>query len=181
MFRFSLLPLLAAGFLATSAAQAATVVVEGDFSVTFNQFDDSFQGVPVYSGTWSFEYDDSTVPQDDSITIPLASFSANVAIGTVSYTASNTEAFVMFSGGDILSVIIGGTPNGGDTVSSVNSDFFVYYEAPDSVLVAALSVSGASGIDQSISTSGSFTSVPEPATAAVAAVLLALGGSRRRR
>lgn len=179
MFRLSLLPLLTVGILATASAHAATISVAGSFSVTFDPASSSYQGIPEFSGTWSLEFDDSTFVNGQ--TLPVTTFVSNVAIGATSYTAANTLILINYSSGVVTSVLIGGSPGGVNSVSSINDDFYMYYVSPSSIAVTALSVGSKGGLSSASNSPGSYSVVPEPSSAAFAGVLLALGAARRRR
>ena len=172
---FKTIALLIVGVIAcASPADAAVLPFSGDFNATF---DSPTQGIANFSGSWSFDFDDSVVTGTgfEFFVVNLTSLTLSPnPIGATTFNTSNASAEVDYEDGTMLSVFIAENTAG---LSSVVDDFQVDYDGGTALVTSVgVSVGSQSGMDVNNNglagaMSGSFT-IPEPATLG----LLGIGG-----
>ena len=176
---FRLLLLAAITFFTVQSANA-TLIVEGNFSADFSV-------VPDLSGSFSASFDDSVLTGvgseafDDLNILTSLTLVPNPYLGNV-FDTTNTFIDLLFNGGALTQVIIGGATNASN-VGDFNGDWAVLWQ--NGVFSQAV-VKNLDGVnDITFSGSGTYTSrssVPAPATLALFGLGLAgLGWSRRKK
>lgn len=188
----SLIAIITACVFSTQSASAAVTQFSGNFNVTFSSspgFGQTFQGISSIQGTWSFSFNDSVVPNFGSYSSPeigLQTFSMTpISIGLTSINLTNTKANLTYDDGFLIAIFIGvSDPNGGvnGLDSGIYDDFVIGYNSFPEIAFSGINNAGVSGFQNGATSSGSFTSVPEPSVPllglGVAAFFLMLRRSR---
>lgn len=105
-------------------AKAATIEVDGGFSVTYNPAHPFYQDVPFLDGTWSLTFDDQGGSFTGNVSGSISTFSL-ITVGATDFDESNTSATIFLDAGFIESItLLGGTGN-------PSTDYFtLFYSYP---------------------------------------------------
>jgi hypothetical protein len=166
-----------------SKNQAAVVTFSGDFLVaSFPSPSITITPQP-FQGTWSFNFDESLVNGSGlEIFFPtMMSFSSLDPVGSTVFNSSNTLAEVVYVGGELQGILIGGVPLG-LAIDNAYDDFQVAYHQNGGINTALASNANSNGVLSGSGLSGSFvTAIPEPTGFAFLLTGLVVVASRRRR
>jgi hypothetical protein len=169
-------------------ADAASILYTG----TFNTALTAVPGIPSsISGTFTFIFDESTVPPSGPAAINLTPGTVTMTmLGSTTFTPANTGVILDYFNGSFIDAMFGGTLNGVGTVMPGTNDFLVKYQSSLSgagfgSVVASTTTASATAHDTppSFGTIQATALVPEPSSLFLAgtAALAGLGAWARRR